>query len=61
MDFLNHMEEGMIFYQFSSFLLYSVQILNSRNCDRLREFEEVEISSQSCRLEVTVNSKEENS
>jgi hypothetical protein len=34
--------------------------MNSRNCKRLRECEEIEISRQSCR-EVTVNSKEENS
>ncbi len=35
----------------SSFLLYSVQEqeLNCRNCKRLREFEEIELSRQSCR------------
>ncbi len=38
--------------RFSSLLLY-------RNCKRLREFEEVEISSKA--VEVTVNNKEENS
>jgi hypothetical protein len=42
MDFLNHREGGVVFYQVSSFLLYSVQ--NSRNCKRLREFDEIEIS-----------------
>jgi hypothetical protein len=42
----------MVFYQFSSFLLY-------RNCKRLREYEEIEISSQSCLGKV--NNKEENS
>jgi hypothetical protein len=44
MDFLNHREGGMVPYsiRFSSFLLY-------RNCKRLREFEEIEISRQSCR------------
>jgi hypothetical protein len=38
--------------RFSSFLLY-------RNCKRLREFEEIEISSKA--VEVAVNNKEENS
>jgi hypothetical protein len=33
MDFLNHREGGIVF-RFSSFLL-------SRNCKRLREFEEI--------------------
>ncbi len=43
----------MWFYiRFSSFLLY-------RNCNRLREFEEIEISSKA--VEETVNNKEENS
>jgi hypothetical protein len=40
MDFINHREGGMVFYQV--FLLY-------RNCKRLREFEEIEISTQNCR------------
>jgi hypothetical protein len=35
-----HWERGMVFYQFSSFLLY-------RNGKRLREFEEIEMSRQS--------------
>jgi hypothetical protein len=43
MDLLNHREGGMVCYQVSSFLLYS------RNCKRLREFQEIEISRQSCR------------
>ncbi len=34
--------------RFSSFL-YSVQQLNCRNCKRLREFEEIKSSRQSCR------------
>jgi hypothetical protein len=42
MDFLNHWEWRMVFYQFSSFLVY-------RNSKRLCEFEEIEISRQSCR------------
>jgi hypothetical protein len=45
MDFLNHRELGMVSYQVSSFLLY-------RNCKRLREFKEIEISSKA--VEVTV-------
>ncbi len=57
MDFWNHspvMGGGWLFIRYSSFLLY-------RNCKRLREFEEMEISRQSCTVEVTVNSKEESS
>ncbi len=42
MDFLNCREGGMVFDQFSFFLLY-------RNCKRLREFKEIEISRQICR------------
>jgi hypothetical protein len=53
MAFLNNREGGMVYFTFSSFLLY-------RNCKRLREFEEIEISRQRL-LEVTVNNKEENS
>ncbi len=37
---------GMDVLRFSSFLLYCVQNLNCRNCKRLREFEEIEISRQ---------------
>jgi hypothetical protein len=44
MDFFNHREGGVVFSQFSSFLLYSVQKLNWRNCKRVREFEEIGIS-----------------
>ncbi len=47
--FLNNREEGIFSIRFSSFLLY-------RNCKRLREFEEIEISSKAA--EVTVNNKE---
>jgi hypothetical protein len=56
MDFLNHMEGGTVFYQV--FLYYSVQLPNCRNCKRLREFEEIEISRSSCRGDC--ESKEEN-
>jgi len=52
MDFLNHRERVWLPIRFSSFLLY-------RNCKRLREFEEIEISSKA--VDVTVNNKEENS
>jgi hypothetical protein len=49
MDFLNHREGGMVFYQV--FLLSPSQctITNCGNSKRLREFEELEISRQSCR------------
>ncbi len=57
MDFLNH-RSGFL-SEFSSFLLYSVQQRSEETCKRFREFEETEISRQSCR-EVTLNSKEEN-
>ncbi len=52
MDFLNHREGDVILYQI--FLLSPY-----RNCNRLREFEEIEISSKA--VEETVNKKEENS
>jgi hypothetical protein len=53
MDFLNHREGGVVFYQV--FLLSPLQctVTHYRNCKRLREFEEIEISVQSCRGEVT--------
>jgi hypothetical protein len=51
MDFLNRREGGMVCYQV--FLLSPLQCtvneLYTRNCKRLREFEEIEISKQSCR------------
>ncbi len=60
MDFLNHRKGGMVFYQV--FLLYSVQLPKSRNCKRLREFEEIEISRPSCGGDCeTMNSKDEKS
>ncbi len=57
MDFSNHREGVMVFYQV--FLLSPLQctVTNWRNCMRLREFEEIKISGQS--VKVTVNSKEE--
>jgi hypothetical protein len=58
MDFLNYREGGYGFsIRFSSFFLY-----RKRNCMRLREFEETEISSKAVDIvEVTVNNKEQNS
>ena len=50
MDFLNHREGAMVFYQVFLLFLY-------RNCKRLREFDEIEISSKA--VEVTVNIKED--
>jgi hypothetical protein len=50
MDFLDHREECMVFYQVSFFLLY-------RNGKRLREFEEIGVLSKA--IEMTVNNKEE--
>jgi hypothetical protein len=49
MDFLNHREGGVVSYQI--FLLSFIQytVTHYRNCKRLREFEEIEISRQSCR------------
>jgi hypothetical protein len=50
MDFLSHREGGVVFYQV--FLLSPLQYsetLYCRNCKRLREFEEIEISRESCR------------
>jgi hypothetical protein len=59
MDFLNHREGGGVLYQF--FLLSPLQctVTLCRNCKRLREFEE--LKSQWKAVEVTLNSKEENS
>ncbi len=56
MNFLNHRERGMVFYEV--FLISPLQctVTNSRKCKRLREFEEMKFSRQ-----VTVNSKKENS
>jgi hypothetical protein len=56
MDFL----KGVVFC-FQVFLLSSLKctITNCRNCKRLREFEEIEISRHSCRGDFEY--KEENS
>ncbi len=49
MEFLNHREGGVLFYQV--FLLFPLQctVTHYENCKRLSEFEEIEISRQSCR------------
>jgi hypothetical protein len=49
MDFLNQKEGCMVFYQV--FLLSPLQctVTHYKNCKRLREFEDIEISMQSCR------------
>jgi hypothetical protein len=49
MEFLNHRERGMVFYQV--FLLSPLQctVTHYRISKRLREFEEIEISRQSCK------------
>ncbi len=59
MDFLNHRVGGMVFYQVFLFFPLMYTVPDDRNCKRLREFDEIEISRQSCRW--TVNSKKENS
>jgi hypothetical protein len=57
MDFLNHREEELYVFLsgFPPFSFYSIQQLTSRNCKRLRDFEEIEIEGKA--VEVTVNSK----
>jgi hypothetical protein len=49
MAFLNHKKGGVVYNQV--FLLSALQctVTQCRNCKRLGEFEEVEISGQSCR------------
>jgi hypothetical protein len=42
MDFLNHTEGGVVFYQV--FFPLQRTVTHYRNCKRLREFEEIEIS-----------------
>jgi hypothetical protein len=46
MDFLNHRKGGMVFYQVFILSPFQCTVRNSRNCKRLREFEEIEISRQ---------------
>ncbi len=49
MDFLNHRKGDTVFYQV--FLLSPLQciVTHWRNCQKLREFEEIKISRQRCR------------
>ena len=59
MDFLNHREGDMVFQQVFLFSPLQCTVTLCRNSKRLREFEEIEISSKA--VEETVNNKEENS
>jgi hypothetical protein len=43
-DFVNHSKGDMVFYQVSSFLL-------NRNCKKMHEFEEMDISSKAVHVE----------
>ena len=57
MDFLNHRESGMVFYQVFLLLLYSVLTVEIvTGCVSFKKKK-----SQSKTAEATVNSKEENS
>jgi hypothetical protein len=47
MDFLR--EWGVVFYEVSLFSPLQCTVTHYRNCKRLRESEEIEISMQSCR------------
>ncbi len=49
MDFLNHRERGVVLSQFSLLSPLQCKVRQNRNCKRSREFEEIEISMQSCR------------
>jgi hypothetical protein len=61
MAFLNHREGSVVWFsiRFSLLPLLHCTVTHCRNCKRLREFEEIEISSTA--VEVTLISKEENS
>jgi hypothetical protein len=59
MDFLNHKEVGLVFYQVFLLSHLECSVTHHRNCKRLRESEEVE-KSQGKTVEVTVKNKEEN-
>jgi hypothetical protein len=41
MDFLNHREGGMVFYQVLLLSRLQCTLTNCRNCKRLRKFEDV--------------------
>ncbi len=53
MDFLNHREEGVVLYQVFLHSPVRCTVTQCRNCARLREFEEMESSRQSCRGDCT--------
>ncbi len=52
MDSLNHREGGMVFYQVFHLSPLQCTVTHYRNCKRLHEVEEIEISRQSCRGEL---------
>jgi hypothetical protein len=56
-DFLR--EGGVVFYQVFLLSLLPCTVTHYKNCKRLCEFEGIEISRQSCNVEVTLNSKED--
>ncbi len=60
-EFLEFLWKGVVVL-LSGFSISLVQrtVTHGRNCRRLREFEEIEFSRQSCTVERTLNSKEEN-
>ncbi len=49
MEFLKHREGGAVFYQVFHLSPLQGTVTQRRNFKRLREFEEIEISRQSCR------------
>ena len=49
MDFLSLGEGGVVFYQVFRLTPLQCTVTQCRNCKRLREFEEIEISRQSCK------------
>jgi hypothetical protein len=58
MDFLNHREGGVVFYQVFLLSPLKCTVTHFRNLKRLREFQEID--SQDKVVEWTLNSKEEN-
>jgi hypothetical protein len=49
MDSLNYREGDVVFYQFILLSPLQCTVTHYRNCKRLREFEEIKFSMQSCR------------
>jgi hypothetical protein len=60
MDLLNHREGSVVWFsiRFSLLPLLQCTVTHCRNCKRLREFKEIEISSTA--VEATLISKEKN-